>query len=156
MSGDKPVVILRSKMTYKGAAENPCEPSNDIPSAMVSDVKLTDYEEVIYDSVCVAVSATSKTISDERYFGLEVSCGDKKYKYNVTLDQIVNKNDKKFIKPKTRKISIHTIIVLISFAFVWFLSTIGFAVVYGFYNLYSQAWLSFIATVLHRLKSIAK
>ena len=87
MSGDKPVVILRSKMTYKGAAENPCEPSNDIPSAMVSDVKLTDYEEVIYDSVCVAVSATSKTISDERYFGLEVSCGDKKYKYNVTLDQ---------------------------------------------------------------------
>lgn len=67
--------------------------------------------------------------------------------YNVTLDQIVNKNDKKTLKPKTRKISIHTIIVLISFAFVWFLATIGFAVVYGFYNLYNQAWLSFIVAL---------
>ena len=67
--------------------------------------------------------------------------------YEVSLDQIVSKTEKKIMKPKLRKISIHTVITLIAFAFVWFLSTIGFAVVYGLYGLYEKAWLSFIVAI---------
>lgn len=88
MSGDKPVIILRSKMSYKDGNPNPCEKTDDTPNAIVDKIELVNYEEIIYDSVCVEQTASATTISDSRYFGLKVTCTDKKeYKYNVTLDE---------------------------------------------------------------------
>ncbi len=69
--------------------------------------------------------------------------------YGVTLDDIVKDYGKKEIKPKTKKfkLSQHALISIIAFSFVWFLATIGFAVVYGFYNIYDKAYLSFIVAI---------
>lgn len=67
--------------------------------------------------------------------------------YNVSIDDICKNHGKKEIKPKTRKISQHTVITIISFFFVWFLATIGFAVIYGFYGLTDKAYLSFIVAI---------
>ena len=69
--------------------------------------------------------------------------------YGVSIDEIVSKHERKEIKPKAKKIrlSLHTIISIIAFAVVWFLATIGFAVVYGFFNLQSQAYLAFIVAI---------
>lgn len=69
--------------------------------------------------------------------------------YGVSLDDMVKKHEKEEIKPKTKKfkLSQHTLISIIAFSFVWFLATIGFAVVYGLFGLYSQAYLSFIVAI---------
>ena len=68
--------------------------------------------------------------------------------YGVSLDAMVKKHEKG-IKPKGKKfkLSQHTLITLISFFAVWFLATIGFAVVYGFFQIYDKAWLSFLVGV---------
>ena len=68
--------------------------------------------------------------------------------YGVSLDAMVKKHEKG-IKPKGKrfKLSQHTLITLISFVAVWFLATIGFAVVYGFFQIYDKAWLSFLVAV---------
>ena len=69
--------------------------------------------------------------------------------YGVSLDDMVKDYGKKEIKPKTKKfkLSQRTLVSVISFAFVWFLATIGFAVVYGFYGLIDKAYLSFIVAI---------
>ena len=69
--------------------------------------------------------------------------------YGVTIDDIVSKHIQKPIKPKAKKIRLsqHTIISIIAFAAIWFLATIGFAVVYAFFNLESQAYLAFIVAI---------
>ena len=68
--------------------------------------------------------------------------------YGVSLDAMVKKHEKG-IKPKGKrfKLSQHTLITLISFVAVWFLATIGFAGVYGFFQIYDKAWLSFLVAV---------
>jgi len=69
--------------------------------------------------------------------------------YNVSLDDMVKKHEKEQIKPKAKKFTLsqHTLISIIAFSFVWFLATIGFAVVYGLFGLYSKAYLSFIVAI---------
>ena len=69
--------------------------------------------------------------------------------YGVSLDDMVKKHEKQEIKPKAKKLKLNQqiLISIIAFSFVWFLATIGFAVVYGFFELYSQAYLSFIVAI---------
>lgn len=67
--------------------------------------------------------------------------------YGVSLDDLVRKHTKKTIKPKRFKISSRLLICLIAYLSVWFLATIGFAVVYGFYSMHSQAYLAFIVAI---------
>ena len=67
--------------------------------------------------------------------------------YGVSIDDMVHKHEKKAIKPKRFKISQHMLICIIAFSAVWFLATIAFAVVYGMYNIYDKAWLSFIVAI---------
>ena len=57
--------------------------------------------------------------------------------YGVSLDDMVKKHEKEQIKPKEKNLllSKQTLISIIAFVFVWLLATIGFAVVYGFYDL---------------------
>ncbi len=70
--------------------------------------------------------------------------------YGVTLNDIVKDYGKKEIKPRAKKIKLsqHALITIIAFAFVWFLATVGFAVIYGFYNyIADKAYLSFIVAI---------
>lgn len=69
--------------------------------------------------------------------------------YGVSLDDMVKKHEKEQIKPKEKNLllSKQTLISIIAFVFVWLLATIGFAVVYGFYDLVNQAYLSFIVAI---------
>ena len=65
--------------------------------------------------------------------------------YNVSLDSLVTKHDKKPIKPRIKRISLKTMIFLISFAFVWFVGTIIYTVLAMSGNV--DAWLSIIVTI---------
>lgn len=65
--------------------------------------------------------------------------------YNVTIDELVTKHEKKPIKPRTKGISQRTMIFLISFAFVWFLATTIYTVL-ALYNV-KDAWLNFVAAI---------
>lgn len=69
--------------------------------------------------------------------------------YDVSLDDMVTKHEKEKINPKQKKfiISWQTLVSMIAFVFVWLLATIGFAVVYGMYDLVDQAYLSFIVAI---------
>ncbi len=69
--------------------------------------------------------------------------------YGVSLDDMVKRHEKEQIKPKEKNLilSKQTIISTIAFVFVWLLATIGFAVVYGFFDLVNLAYLSFIVAI---------
>jgi len=70
--------------------------------------------------------------------------------YGVTLNDIVKDYGKKEIKPRAKRIKLsqHTLITIIAFSCVWFLATVGFAVIYGFYNyIADKAYLSFIVAI---------
>ncbi len=69
--------------------------------------------------------------------------------YGVSLDDMVKRHEKREIKPKQKRstLSKQILISIIAFSVVWFLATVGFAVVYGLFNLYSQAYLSFIVAI---------
>ena len=69
--------------------------------------------------------------------------------YGVSLDDMVKKHEKEQIKPKEKNLllSKQTLISTIAFVFVWLLATIGFAAVYGFFDLVDQAYLSFIVAI---------
>ena len=62
--------------------------------------------------------------------------------YNVSLDALVSKHEKKPIKPRAKRISLRTMIFLISFAFVWFIATIIYTCL-SFGGIV-DAWLTFI------------
>lgn len=65
--------------------------------------------------------------------------------YNVSLDSLVSKHEKKPIKPRVKRISLRTMIFLISFAFVWFVGTIIYTCLALSGSL--DAWLTFIIAI---------
>lgn len=101
--GDKPILTLRSKMTYDPVGEEDyCEATSDSVSAVVINIKKKAYQETIYDTHCAkddkatAAKESGETSSNGK-IGIEVTCvGDKykdKYNYNVSL----NPTDKDYI-----------------------------------------------------------
>ena len=82
---DKPLCVLRSKMSYEWS-DNPCEPNEGAPTAIISSVTISEYTEKQYDSACVG-TATGAPVVKAGYFCLEATDNNNTvYKYNVTLD----------------------------------------------------------------------
>lgn len=86
-----PIVVLRSKMTYKSGGGDICDPTPDKPTAVVNSIKIGPYAEKIYNAECVQKDETGKTISEPGYFSLTVECSsdvpgyNSAYTYNVNL-----------------------------------------------------------------------
>lgn len=90
----KPIVVLRSKMSYQPSQDEWCEPNtDDTPIAIVTGVKKVPYIETIFNSECITQGSGNTTTinSGAGYFGLEVTCREgygynTKYTFNVNLD----------------------------------------------------------------------
>lgn len=85
--GNKPVLVLRSKMAYKDNA-NICEPIIDKANALVSEIKKVPYQYKKYTSSCGEITATpeDETETPKYKIGIEVKTTDgKTYHYNVSL-----------------------------------------------------------------------
>lgn len=83
--GDKPLAILRSKMSYS-VQEDECGVSKEnTPNAIVTDLKLGKYENVIYDSNCSPIS-TSTSLNEKEKFAIDVTSSEGSYHYNLSLN----------------------------------------------------------------------
>ena len=81
------IVILRSKMTYSGNSENICSATSENPTALVTNVQISTYEEALFNANCEGTGTSAKKLSGETYFQLIVTTTDNQtYKYNVTLE----------------------------------------------------------------------
>ena len=95
--GDKPVVVLRSVMTYDSSATDACEGINEDVTELVESVEVGPYTPKAYDSVCnktrtsgdtigksFRFSLTAKTITDETFvYNISLSSRDNDYIYKV-------------------------------------------------------------------------
>lgn len=83
----KPLVILRSKMTYSGRTEDECE-TNESCVALVKTVSVGPYTPIAYDSECVPTSGTSVITGMEGIrFSITVSTITNETKvYNVSMN----------------------------------------------------------------------
>lgn len=80
------IVILRSKMSYGENSENICEESQENPTALVTNVSISAYEEALFNANCEGTGASANNLSGETYFQLVVTANNQTYKYNVTLE----------------------------------------------------------------------
>ena len=86
-----PIVVLRSKMSYKAGSGEICKPVPDAPTPVVKSIEIGEYEEKIYNSVCEETDDDGKKISEPGYFSLTVTCNsgvpgyNSAYTYNVNL-----------------------------------------------------------------------
>lgn len=101
---DNPVVVLRSKMTYKNNNGNICTTASEgNASPVVTGVSISEYQETTYDTICRSNTTDSEetpksgeaksgenTITDKTYFHLTVNTTggaySDTYEYNLTLD----------------------------------------------------------------------
>ena len=84
---DNAIVILRSKITYDDNSDNICEASSEEPTALVTGVGISKYEEALFNAQCEGVGTSIPGLSGDTYFQLVVDTTDgKKYKYNVNLE----------------------------------------------------------------------
>ena len=84
---DNAIVILRSKMTYSSNSENICSATSENPTALVSSVTISAYEEALFNANCEGTGTSTNGLSGETYFQLVVTTTDgQTYKYNVTLE----------------------------------------------------------------------
>lgn len=91
-NGEKPILMLRSKMTYKAISEEGfCKGgTNDTPTAVVSEITYQPYSTKVYDANCNEVSSTT-TEQDAFKLGIKVTCDtgatgyQSEYVYNVSL-----------------------------------------------------------------------
>ena len=90
---ENPIVILRSKMTYKSnEGANICDTASEgKASQVVTKVSISEYIETAYDAICQKNDdSVDRTISGETYFHLTVETNggtySKTYEYNLTLD----------------------------------------------------------------------
>lgn len=88
----KPIVILRSKMSYQPSQDEWCEPnSSDAPETIVESVEIDEYHETIFNSECVSNPSSTTINSGPGYFSLKVKCKagygyNSGYTYDVNLD----------------------------------------------------------------------
>ena len=80
------IVILRSKMSYGKNSENICEESQENPTALVTNVSISAYEEALFNANCEGTGTSANKLSGETYFQLVVTTKNQTYKYNVTLE----------------------------------------------------------------------
>lgn len=99
--GDKPIVILRSKMVYSYNGGNICEAGEpDRCVQVVKDIQVGPYEGRSYNAICATTSPSDSaaTESDINKFSLTITCIENvgfqsQYVYNVSL----NSNDTEYI-----------------------------------------------------------
>ena len=100
----RPLIVLRSKMSYKTSEGDFCKPVDDTPSPIVEEVKLCPYNSKVWSALCEEVTGKTDSfdILNSGKFSLEVTVSDnavsilgykKKYVYNVSL----NRSDSDYI-----------------------------------------------------------
>lgn len=83
-SDEKPVVILRSKMTYASSGTGCEEITDKTATPIVSAITVGAYKELTTSSLCTSGSLSAST---KGRFSLNVTCVDgKSYTYNVSLN----------------------------------------------------------------------
>ena len=88
--GDKPVVILRSKMSY-GLTTDECGiPTEGEPVPVIDVLSGDTYENIVYDALCREVGK-STSFKSNAHFAIRITCKEgsgynKEYKYNLSLD----------------------------------------------------------------------
>lgn len=69
----KPVVILRSKASYKAVSGNPCDlPESDLPESIVKDIRVGEYSEKSWGPMCEDDDESGKKVPAPGKFSITV------------------------------------------------------------------------------------
>ena len=69
----KPVVILRSKASYKAVSGNPCDlPESDLPESLVKDIRVGEYSEKSWGPMCEDDGDSGEKVSAPGKFSITV------------------------------------------------------------------------------------
>ena len=94
---NKPVLVLRSKMTYKGS-EDICAPVDDIPENIVSSLTIEKYEQAQFGTNCEGITETSSGVSVPNKFKIAISCiTTSDYASALTYNVSLNPSDSDYI-----------------------------------------------------------
>lgn len=87
VSYKKPLIVLRSKMTYSGESGDICSPGDASATPIVSNIEIGPYTPAIYNSICPTGTTSGTTFDGKKKLCIKVTTTDSIVKsYNVSLD----------------------------------------------------------------------
>lgn len=81
----KPVLVLRSRMSYSEGGTNICEPKGEKVEPITMDITKTAYKTKTYDSNCNNVVSVSSAAGENWQIGIKVDTNKGTFNYNVSL-----------------------------------------------------------------------
>lgn len=96
-NGNKPVLVLRSKMAPGNTNDDMCIPASDNPTNIVTGLTLNKYQQVKYDANCKGIGTKSTTETIENKFQIIVNCAGYGYASTLTYNVSLNPADSDYI-----------------------------------------------------------
>ena len=96
-NGNKPLLVLRSKMTYKGS-ENICIPVDDIPENIVTALTIGKYEQAQFGTNCEGIEGAGNGDAVPNKFKITINCiPGSDYASALTYNVSLNPTDSDYI-----------------------------------------------------------